>query len=62
MSNRQLGWDDQQIRDRLSPPEIDEADKQAMNQPPKGEEDHGDAKDRVIESNPGSNSHGKKGE
>jgi len=32
MSNRQLGWDDQRIRDRLDPREIAEADKAAMEQ------------------------------
>lgn len=29
MSNRQLGWDQQQVRDQLSPRELAEADKQA---------------------------------
>jgi hypothetical protein len=32
MSNRQLGWDDQRIRDRLDPREIAEANKEAANQ------------------------------
>jgi hypothetical protein len=32
MSNRQLGWDDQRIRDRLSPREIAEANKEAASQ------------------------------
>ncbi len=32
MSNRQLGWDDQRIRDRLSPREIDAADKAKLEQ------------------------------
>ncbi len=32
MSNRQLGWDDQRIRDRISPREIAEANKEAANQ------------------------------
>jgi hypothetical protein len=32
MSNRQLGWDDQRIRNRLSPRELDEADKAKMEQ------------------------------
>ena len=32
MSNRQLGWDDQRIRDRLDPREIAEANKEAASQ------------------------------
>ncbi len=32
MSNRQLGWDDQRIRNRLSPRELDEGDKAKMEQ------------------------------
>lgn len=32
MSNGQLGWDQQQMHDRLSPREVAEADKQAANQ------------------------------
>ena len=45
MSNRQLGWDDQRIRDRIDPREIAEANKEVASQdeadneqpePPKG--------------------------
>jgi len=32
MSNRQLGWDDMRIRDRVSPRENDEADKAKLEQ------------------------------
>jgi hypothetical protein len=32
MSNRQLGWDDMRIRDRVSPSEIAEGNKEQMEQ------------------------------
>ena len=32
MSNRQLGWDDQRIRDRLDPREIVEGEKEQLTQ------------------------------
>jgi hypothetical protein len=32
MSNRQLPWDDRRIRDRISPREIAESDKESANQ------------------------------
>jgi len=32
MSNRQLGWDDQRIRDRIDPRELSEGDKAKLDQ------------------------------
>ncbi len=59
MSNRQLPWDDKRIRDRISPREIDDQDKEQMRQQDTELHDHADpqsSKDDVIDSNPGSHS------
>lgn len=57
MSNRQLGWDDQRVRDRLSPRELNEQDKQAMEQQEANQEQ--ESADKVIDSNHDSFSHKK---
>jgi len=51
MSNRQLGWDEQQIRDRLSPREIDDQAKERMEQQEATQTPPNDA-DRVLDNNP----------
>lgn len=57
MSNRQLGWDDRLVRDRVSPREEAEDDKADMEQQ-KAEQQPEDNADRVIDSN--AQSHSKK--
>ena len=52
MSNRQLGWDDQRIRDRLSPREIADQNKVQAEQAQEDEQLVGNNDDWVPPGNP----------
>lgn len=56
MSNRQLGWDDQRIRDRLSPREIAEGEKAELAQQQEEEELTGDDGQWIPPGNSGQGS------